>query len=93
MTDTPDKPAAGPKADPAAPHPLDHDGDGRPGGVAPPPAIQHLVILADDPERGLSRGDVVGAADGLVRGLLKAKAARLATADEVDLAQPRVRTL
>lgn len=89
------EPAAAPATDPvdaaAPPHPLDHDGDGRPGGSAPPPAVTHLVVTRDDPARGLSHGAVIAVADADVKALFAADVARAATAEEVELAQPRVR--
>lgn len=71
----------------------DHDADGRMGGSAPVPEIQHLVVIAADAARALRPGDVVGASDGLVRELLRADIARPASETEVELAQPRVRIL
>lgn len=77
----------------SADHPLDHDGDGRPGGVAPIPAVQHLVALKDDAELGFVAGEVLAVSDAGARDLLKADAARVATAVEIELAQPRIRHL
>ena len=71
--------------------PLDHDGDGRKGGAAPPPAVAHLVVLSDDPARGLVHGEVIATADAHVKGLLADDVVRAATDTEVELAQPRVR--
>lgn len=82
---------AEPASDPAPRHPLDHDGDGRPGGSAPPPAVTHLVVTRAAPDRGLSHGEVIAVADADVKALFAADVARAATADEVELAQPRVR--
>lgn len=81
-TEAPSDPAGGP---------LDHDGDGRKGGVHAPPEITYLVVLTADPDRGLNHGDVIGVADRDVKALLAGDIARAASDDEVELAQPRVR--
>ncbi len=81
------------KGAPPPPAGTDHDGDGRMGGSAPVPEIQHLVVIAADEARGLQLGDVVGASDALARELLRGDIARPATETEVELAQPRVRIL
>lgn len=83
-----DRPDAG---EAPARDPLDHDGDGRKGGTAPPPAVTHLVVVKDDAARGLTHGEVIAVADSAVRTLLHEEVARAATATEVELAQPRVR--
>ncbi len=75
---------------PAKPDPLDHDNDGHKGGVAPVPPVQHLVVTRDDDRRGLVHGTVVGVTDAEARSLLKADVARVATEDEIELAQPFV---
>lgn len=77
----------------SADHPLDHDGDGRPGGVAPVPDVQHLVALKDDADLGFVAGEVLAVSDAGARDLLKADAARVATVVEIELAQPRIRHL
>lgn len=86
------KPSA---ADPtlSADHPLDHDGDGRLGGVAPIPAVQHLLALKDDADLGFVAGEVLAVSDAGARDLLKTDSARVATAVEIELAQPRIRHL
>lgn len=71
--------------------PLDHDGDGKKGGSAPPAARTHLVVLKDDAKRGLSHGEVIAAEDAAAKELLTAELVRNATPAEVELAQPRVR--
>ncbi|WP_292089511.1 hypothetical protein [Brevundimonas sp.] len=74
----------------AKPDPLDHDNNGAKGGSAPVPAVQHLVVIKSDAKRGLAHGDVIGVDDGEAKALLKANAARVATSEEVELAQPFV---
>lgn len=84
----------GPSTDPILPEtggPLDHDGDGRKGGVHPIPEVTHLVVIKSDAKRGLTHGEVIGTADANVKALLSAGTARNATDEEVELAQPRVR--
>lgn len=75
---------------PAKPDPLDHDNDGHKGGVAPVPPVQHLVVTQDDDKRGLVHGAVIGVTDAEAKTLLKADVARVATDDEIELAQPFV---
>jgi hypothetical protein len=70
---------------------LDHDGDGRKGGVAPAPALSHLVVLKDEPARGLQAGEVIAVEDPHVKDLLADDVCRSATETDVSLAQPRVR--
>lgn len=70
--------------------PLDHDNDGVKGGVAPPPAVQHLVVIKADAKRGLTHGAVIGVDDAEAKTLLKSDVARVATDDEIELAQPFV---
>lgn len=70
--------------------PLDHDGDARKGGVAPIPAVQHLVVTKSDKKRGITHGEVIGVSDAEARALLHADVARVATEDEIELAQPFV---
>lgn len=70
--------------------PLDHDGDGAKGGVAPIPAVQHLVVTKTDAKRAITHGEVIGVDDAEARALLKADVARVATDEEVELAQPFV---
>jgi len=74
----------------AKPDPLDHDNNGIKGGVAPTPAVQHLVIVKSDAKRGLTHGAVVGVDDAEAKALLKSDLARVATPEEVELAQPFV---
>ena len=76
---------------PPARDPLDHDGDGRKGGVTPVPAIQHLAVIQDDPERRLVHGQVIGVSDHDATLLLATDSVRVATDIEVELAQPFVR--
>lgn len=71
--------------------PRDHDADGRMGGVAPIPEIQHLVVLTDDGDRGLSAGEVLAVSPVDAGPLLMSDVARNATAQEVELASPRIR--
>jgi hypothetical protein len=71
--------------------PLDHDGDGRKGGAAPVPAVQHLAVVKDDAEHGLSHGQVIGVSDDDAKLLLATDSVRVATDVEVELAQPFVR--
>ena len=71
--------------------PLDHDGNGRKGGVAPALSAQHLVVTRDDVGRGLTHGEVISASRGDVKALLASGHVRNATEAEVELAQPRVR--
>lgn len=71
--------------------PLDHDDDKRKGGIAPIPAVQHVVIIKADEKRGLSHGAVLAVSDADARALLKSDHARPATPTEVELAQPRIR--
>lgn len=87
MTPKPDK------ADTTAKPQLDHDNDGHPGGIAPIPDVQHLVVTQDHAERGLVHGEVIGVSDAEARALLKSDHARVATDTEIELAQPRVRIL
>ena len=70
--------------------PLDHDGYGRKGGVAPVPAVQHLAVIQDDPERRLVHGQVIGVSDHDAKLLLATDSVRVATDVEVELAQPFV---
>lgn len=70
---------------------LDHDGNGRKGGIAPVPLIQHLAVIKDDPKRGLVHGDVIGVSDADAKTLLATDHVRVATDVEVELAQPFVR--
>lgn len=77
--------------EPGSSDPLDHDGDGRKGGVAPPPEVTHLVVLENDAKRGLTAGEVIAVADADVKGLFADDTCRSATAAEVELAQPRIR--
>lgn len=76
---------------PPSPDALDHDGDGRKGGVAPAPALTHLVVLKHDEVRGLTAGEVIAVEDAQVKPLLAADVCRSATETDVSLAQPRVR--
>lgn len=71
--------------------PLDHDADGRKGGVAEIPPVQHLVVLQETEGRDLKHGEVIGVDDATARRLLKGDVARPATPEDVELAQPRVR--
>lgn len=71
--------------------PLDHDADGKKGGVAPIPNPQHLVVTQETASRDLVHGEVIAVSDADARALLKADVAREATPAEVELAQPRVR--
>ena len=77
--------------EPGSSDPLDHDGDGRKGGVAPAPEVTHLVVLESDAKRGLTAGEVIAVADADVKPLLADDTCRSATAAEVELAQPRIR--
>lgn len=70
--------------------PLDHDGDGRKGGVAPVPAVQHLAVTQDDPDRRLIHGQVIAVSDADAKLLLASESVRVATDVEVELAQPFV---
>lgn len=70
---------------------LDHDGDGRMGGVAPSPARQPMVVLKDVASLDLRHGEVIQATPADARDLLAKDQARNATEAEVELAQPRVR--
>ncbi|ASE39136.1 hypothetical protein [Brevundimonas vesicularis] len=79
-------------AAPSAPRDaLDHDGNGRKGGIAPIPPVQHLAVVKDDPKRGLVHGDVIGVSDADAKTLLATEHVRVATDVEVELAQPFVR--
>jgi hypothetical protein len=89
---TEDAPTAGHSQDePGSRDPRDHDADGRMGGVAPAPEIQHLVVLTEDGDRGLSAGEVLAVSPVDAGPLLMADVARNATAQEVELASPRIR--
>lgn len=70
--------------------PLDHDGGGREVGNAPVPAVQHLAVIQDDPDRGLVHGQVIGVSDRDAKLLLTTDSVRVATDVEVELAQPFV---
>ena len=70
---------------------LDHDGDGIKGGVAPPPALIHMVVIKDSKKHGLTHGEVIAVDDTAARILLAGDTVRAATETEVELAQPRVR--
>lgn len=83
--------ADGAGSEPGSRDPLDHDGDGRKGGLAAPPEVTHLVVLESDERRGLTAGEVIAVADADVKPLLADDLCRSATPDEVELAQPRVR--
>ena len=76
---------------PPARDPLDHDADGRKGGVAPAPPVQHLVVFRESATRDLRHGEVIAVDDVTARALLKADVCRPATPQEVELAQPRIR--
>lgn len=71
--------------------PLDHDDDGKKGGIAPVPAVQHLAVIKDDAARSLKHGEVIGVSDADAKTLLATKHVRVATDVEVELAQPFVR--
>lgn len=77
--------------EPGSRDPLDHDGDGRKGGLAPAPDLTHLVVLKSHAKRGLTAGEVIAVADAEVKPLLADDTCRSATSVEVDLAQPRIR--
>lgn len=77
--------------EPRSPDPLDHDGDGRKGGATPAPERQPLVVLRDDPGRGLIAGEVVTVAPADAAALLMDDVCRNATDQDVDLAAPRIR--
>jgi hypothetical protein len=77
--------------EPRSHDPLDHDGDGKKGGVAPPPPVTWLVVQRDDHALGLTQGEVIGLTDPAALDLLPDDLCRPATAAEVELAQPRVR--
>lgn len=69
--------------------PLDHDGDGKPGGSVP---LQiGLVLTADHGD--LRATEVVWASAARAAELRAAGVARDATPAQVELAQPRVRVL
>lgn len=86
-----DKPgSSAASAPPSARDPLDHDGDGRKGGVAPVPAVQHLAVIKDDAERRLVHGQVIAVSDAGAKLLLATDCVRVATDVEVELAQPFV---
>lgn len=70
--------------------PLDHDGDGRKGGVAPVAPVQHLVVTHDDLGRGLVQGRVIAVSDADAKLLLATDHVRVAADVEVELAQPFV---
>ena len=70
---------------------LDHDGDGRMGGLAPAPTRQPMVVLKDVASQGLFHGEVIQVTPADAKGLLANDQARNATEAEVELAQPRVR--
>lgn len=79
--------AAGSAAAPASePHPLDHDGDGRPGGSV---ALEHALVFLEDHD-GHRQHDVVWASAARAAQLRAAGVVRDASAAEVELAQPRV---
>lgn len=87
-----DKPGSStPPITPPARDPLDHDGDSRTGGAAPTPPVQHLAVIRDDPERGLTHGQVIAVSDQDAKLLLANDSVRVATDIEVELAQPFVR--
>ncbi len=79
------------KTEPTAKDPLDHDNNGTKGGSAPVPPVQHLAVVKADAERGLIHGEVIGVSDGDAKSLLSTDHVRVATDDEVELAQPFVR--
>jgi hypothetical protein len=87
----PEAPAAAPAEAPPESDALDHDGDGRMGGVAPSPARQPMVVLKDVDSLGLAHGEVIQVTPADAKGLLAKDQARNATEAEVELAQPRVR--
>lgn len=74
----------------SVPDPLDHDEDGKKGGVAPVPAVQHVVVIKADPKRGLSHGQVIAVSDADAKRLLGSDHVRVASDVEVELAQPFV---
>ena len=77
--------------EPGSRDPLDHDADGRRGGAAPAPECQALVVLKDDPDRGLLAGEVVTVSPADAGPLLTDDVCRTATEQDVALAAPRVR--
>lgn len=70
---------------------LDHDKNDEPGGAAPPPRHQHVVVLKDSKTRGLQHGEVIAVSTDDAKDLLHKDVVRNATPQEVELAQPRVR--
>ena len=70
---------------------LDHDDSGEPGGAAPAPRQQHLVVLKDSMSRGLQHGEVILASPEDAKDLLHKDVVRNATSQDVELAQPRIR--
>ncbi|WP_332657361.1 hypothetical protein [Brevundimonas sp.] len=70
---------------------LDHDKNDEPGGSAPPPRHQHLVVLKDSKARGLQHGEVILASPEDAKALLHTDVVRNATSQDVELAQPRIR--
>lgn len=83
------EPGSSPASAPT-PDPLDHDRDGKKGGSAPVPAVQHVVVVQADPERGLSHGRVIAVSDADAKRLLATDHVRVASDVEVELAQPFV---
>ncbi|HZV85407.1 MAG TPA: hypothetical protein VFF48_10525 [Brevundimonas sp.] len=70
---------------------LDHDADGEPGGSAPAPRHQHLVVIKDSKSRALTHGEVIAVTPDDAKDLLAKNVARTATDQDVELAQPRIR--
>jgi hypothetical protein len=86
-----DEPGSSPTAAPAPDQDsLDHDKNGKKGGSAPVPAVQHVVVVQADPERGLSHGRVIAVSDADAKHLLASDHVRVASDIEVELAQPFV---
>ncbi|WGM45237.1 hypothetical protein KOAAANKH_00098 [Brevundimonas sp. NIBR10] len=74
-----------------APETVDPMADAEPGVSTLPEAQAWLVVLTTDPDRGLSRGEVIGVTSKVAKTLKADGLARPATDADIELAQPRVR--